>query len=103
MNSTTAHNHTSGQGELDHTTHYEVLRTYAGTRRAPASRDGLVVLLRQGLAAWMDARSRFPAPPSREVQVSEQLQPTAFSDAASSEVVLILTAMTLAHIREVLA
>jgi hypothetical protein len=84
---------------------YEVLRTHAVTDHALASRDGLVVLLRQGVAAWMAAWSRLPAPwrpsapPAQTAR--QQPSPSPLSDAASPEVVRILAAMTLSHLREV--
>jgi hypothetical protein len=41
---------------VGHAERYEVLRAAAVAAPAvSASRDGLVVLLRQGVAAWMDA------------------------------------------------
>ncbi len=84
---------------------YEVLRTHAVADHASASRDGLVVLLRQGVAAWMAAWSRLPAPwrPSAPpAQTARQpSSPSPLSDEASPEVVRILAAMTLSHLREV--
>lgn len=91
-----------GQSAPDHTARYERLRAYTVERHDPPSRDGLVVLLRQGIAVWMDEWSRLPALPLRPVQ-AERLPPAAFPDEASAEVVHILTAMTLGHIPEVYA
>jgi len=86
---------------VGHAERYEVLRAAAVAAPAvSASRDGLVVLLRQGVAAWMDAGARLPAPwtpPTR----SEGQRPAPLSDEASAEVVRILAAMTLSHIQEV--
>ena len=78
---------------------YEELRGYAVAHHTPGSRDGLVVLLRQGVAAWMEAWSRLPAPPPR-VQAALQ-RPSPWSQDASAEVVHVLAAMTLSHIQEV--
>ena len=84
---------------------YEVLRTHAVADHASASRDGLVLLLRQGVAAWMAAWSRLPAPfrPSAPpAQTARQpSSPSPLPDAASPDVVRILAAMTLSHLREV--
>jgi hypothetical protein len=82
---------------------YEVLRTHAVADHASASRDGLVVLLRQGVAAWMAAWSRLPAPwiPAAPPAQTERQQPSPLPDEASPEVVRILAAMTLSHLREV--
>lgn len=90
----------SGQTALDHATRYEALRAYAVGRYAPSSRDGLVVLLRQGVAAWMDAWSRLPAPPPRPAHAERQ-RASSLPDGASAEVVRILAAMALGHLREV--
>ncbi len=90
----------SGQSALDHAARYEALRAYAIERHAPVSRDGLVVLLRQGVAAWMDAWSRLPAPPVRPVQAERQ-RPSPLPDEASAKVVRVLAAMTLGHFQEV--
>jgi hypothetical protein len=58
------------------------------------------VLLRQGIAAWMEAWSRLAAPPAPPVQTERQ-RPSPLPDEASAEVVRILAAMTLGHIQEV--
>ena len=89
-----------GQSTPDHAERYEALRVHAVQRRTPASREGLVVLLRQGVAAWMEAWSRLPASPEPPVQTDRQ-RPSPFPDEASAEVVRVLAAMTLSHIREV--
>lgn len=90
----------SGQSALDHTARYEALRAHAVERHAPASRDGLVVVLRQGVAAWTQAWSRLPAPPPRPTQAEHQ-RPSPLHDDTSAEVVRVLAAMTLSHIQEV--
>lgn len=91
---------TNGQTTPDHAELYEALRTYAVERHVSASRDGLVVLLRRGVAAWMEACSRLSAPLSRRVQ-TERERPSPLPDDASAEVVRVLAAMTLSHIKEV--
>jgi hypothetical protein len=71
-------------------------------RQAPASRDGLVVLLRQGVAGWLDAWSTLPAPPAPPAQ-PERWRASPLPDDTSAEVVRVLAAMTLSHIEEVYA
>lgn len=89
---------TAQQSAPDHAARYEALRAYAVERQAPASRDGLVVLLRQGVAAWMDAWSRLPASPP--LPNSEALRPSPLPADVSAEVVRVLAAMTLGHVQE---
>ena len=93
----------SAERRPDHAERYEVLRAHAVARHASASRDGLVVLLRQGVAAWMDAWSRLPAPwtPPAPPAQTERQRPSPLPDEASPEVVRILAAMTLSHLQEV--
>lgn len=79
-----------------------MLRARAVAHHAAASRDGLVVLLRQGVAAWMEAWSRLPAPGTPPAQTERQ-RPSPLPAEASPEVVRILAAMTLSHIQEVQA
>jgi hypothetical protein len=86
--------------ETEHTDRYEALRAYVAGRRDPASRDGLVVLLRRGVAAWMEAWSGLPEPPPRPVPAQRQQRPP-WPDPASAEVIRVLAAMTLTHIQEV--
>lgn len=97
-----AHAPASGQSAPDHAARYETLRAYAAHRHAPATRDGLVVLLRQGVAAWMDAWSRLPAPAARPTR-EERQRPSPLPEDASAEVIHVLAAMTLRHIQEVRA
>ena len=85
----------------DHAERYEVLRAHAVERHASASRDGLVVLLRQGVAAWMDAWLPAPWTPPAPPAQTERQRPSPLPEQASSEVVRILAAMTLSHIQEV--
>lgn len=83
-----------------HAERYEVLRAYAVAPEVSASRDGLVVLLREGVAAWMEACSRWPVPWTPPVRNVRQW-PSPLPEAASPEVVRILAAMTLSHLQEV--
>ena len=87
------------QSAADHAVRYEALRAYIVQRHAPASRDGLVVLLSQGVAAWMRAWSSLPAAPPPGHTERRPLPP--LPDATSVEIVRVLAAMTLGHIREV--
>lgn len=88
----------SRQGVL--TARYETLRYRAVHRHFPASQNGLVVLLRQGVAAWMDAWSRLPAPQPRPVQDKCE-QTLSLTDDVCTELIRVLAAMTLGNIREV--
>ena len=90
----------SAESRPEHAERYEVLRAHAVAPHASASRDGLVVLLRQGVAAWMDAWSRLPAPWTPPAPTERQ-RPAPLPDDTSPEVVRILAAMTLSHIQEV--
>jgi len=91
---------TSSPSMTDHAKRYETLRAYAVGYPVSASRDGLVVLLRQGVAAWMEAWSTLAVSPTPPVQMQRQ-RPSPLPDEASAEVVRILAAMTLGHIQEV--
>lgn len=90
----------SGRSASDHVSRYEALRTYVVERHSPSSRDGLVVLLRQGVAAWMEAWSKLPALPPRPAPAERQ-PPSSLPDDATTHVVRILATMTLSHIQEV--
>lgn len=100
MNGDRAQGPRGSENRSDYAARYEMLRTFAVARHASASRDGLVVLLRQGVAAWMDAWSRLPTlrtPPTR----TARQRPAPLPDDVSPEVTRILAAMTLSHIQEV--
>lgn len=62
---------TSRQSAADHAARYEALRARAEEHHVSESRDGLVVLLRQGVAAWIEAWSTLTAPsaPRRQAQL----------------------------------
>lgn len=87
------------QTESDHATRYEVLRSDAVDRNARSNCYGLVVLLRQGVAAWMQAWSKLPEP--APLPVLTERQPSPLPGDTSTEVIRILVAMTLSHIQEV--
>jgi hypothetical protein len=84
----------------EQTARYEALRRQAlEAPPGPTARDGLVVVLCQGVAAWMDLWSMVPAPAVRAVQ-NERPRPS-LPEETSAEVIRVLAAMALGHIREV--
>lgn len=91
----------NGQDAWEHATRYETIRRHVIEHASFAARDGLAVLLRQGVAAWMDAWSMLP-PPTRPRE-TESTRPWSLPDGTSMEVVRVLVAMTLGHIQEVQA
>ena len=82
-----------------HTDRYEALRRHVLDRHhSVVARDGLAVLLGQGVAVWMEAWSKLPAPAVRAQQDEDKRPP--LLDGASAEVVRVLAAMALGHIEE---
>lgn len=84
---------------LMHDVRYEELRHNALERQVFA-RHGLVVLLRHGLASWMQEWSRMPTPmplPSN----SERMTSCPLSPDTNTEIINVLTAMALGHMQEV--
>ena len=87
------------QNEPPHIVRYEELRQYAVERQILAGRLGLAVLLRQGLAAWVEQWSKMPAPPpAPSVEISRQ---SPLPDDTSADVINVLAAMALGHMQEV--
>jgi hypothetical protein len=84
----------------EHAARYETLRNHAMERDGPAARHGLAVLLRQGMAAWMDAWSTLPAPPLRSAR-GDSPRPCPLPNESSAAVVHVLAAMALGHMQEV--
>ena len=76
---------------------YEVLRTSALTRQMSASRDGLAVLLRSGLPAWIKAWSTWATPEPERVPPPVQ-RPSCWVDEVNEQLVQILAAMALSHL-----
>lgn len=78
---------------------YEALRRHAVMRDSPPEpRDGLAVLLREGIPAWLAAWSRVPAPvPTARVECRSPVLP----DGVSADVIRVLAAMALGHLQEV--
>jgi len=91
---------TNGQTVSAYATRYEALRNHTVERNIPVARYGLAVLLRQGVAAWMDAWSKVPAQPLQPAK-DEQAWPCPLPAGSSAEVVHVLAAMTLGHMQEV--
>jgi hypothetical protein len=84
----------------EHTLRYEALRRHAlEPHHTSSARDGLAVLLRQGVAAWIAAWSRLPAPAVRAAQIAHEQTP--LPDGTSLEMVHVLAAMALCHFQEV--
>ena len=80
-----------------HVARYEELRRHAVERQILVGRLGLAVLLRQGLASWVEQWSKVPASePS-----TERSRPSPLSDDNSADVINVLAAMTLGHMQEV--
>lgn len=92
----------SRKNAADHATRYEMLRVYALECHAPPSRDGLVILLRHGMVAWMDAWSELPAHSPQPAPAEPPKTHTIPND-TSVEVVHVLATMTLSHFQEVRA
>lgn len=87
------------QNASAHVARYEELRRHTVERQILAGRFGLAVLLRQGLAAWVDQWSKMPAPmpaPSSELSRRSPLP-----DDTSADVINVLAAMALGHMQEV--
>ncbi|MAG55626.1 MAG: hypothetical protein QGG14_03620 [Planctomycetota bacterium] len=79
-----------------HVSRYEELRSHAVNRLVLAGRHGLAVLVRDGLAAWVEQWSMLPAPalPRRG-----SVEAGPLPDDASAEIVHVLAAMALVHVR----
>ena len=82
-----------------HVARYEELRREAVERQILAGRFGLAVLLRQGLAAWVEKWSKMPAP--QRAPSAEILRTAPLPDDTRAEVIHVLAAMALGHLQEV--
>jgi hypothetical protein len=83
----------------EHAERYEALRGRAlDLRHASTPREGLVVLLRHGMASWMGAWSTLP-PPSTPTPSAPRKRPP-LPDDVSAEVVRVLASMALSHLQE---
>jgi len=65
MISGATHTPASGLRASEHAARYEAIRSHVTEHHTLASREGLAVLLRDGVAVWMEAWSKIPAPPVR--------------------------------------
>ncbi len=91
---------TRRQSTADHAARYEALRARAEEHHISESRNGLVVLLRQGVAAWIEAWSTLAAPSAPSTQ-AQRRYPLAMPHKVGAEVVHLLATMMLGHIEEV--
>ncbi|MGB5660469.1 MAG: hypothetical protein WBO54_13395 [Thermoanaerobaculia bacterium] len=82
-----------------HVVRYEELRRHAVERQIVAGRFGLVVVLRQGLAAWVEQWSKMPVP--TPALCAENSRPSPLPDDTSADVINVLAAMALGHLQEV--
>ena len=87
----------SQQNAPAHVARYEELRGHAVERQILAGRFGLAILLRQGLAAWVEQWSKAPAP----TLSAKRSRPSPLSDDISMDVINVLAAMALGHVQEV--
>jgi hypothetical protein len=87
------------QNTPGHVARYEELRGHAVERQILAGRLGLAILLRQGLAAWVEQWSKAPAP----TLSTKRSRPSPLSHDTSVDVVNVLAAMALGHMQEVQA
>lgn len=87
----------------EQTARYEALRRDALEERpAAVARGGIAVLMRQGVAAWMDAWCELPPAAVRAAQEERQRAPMPDSTTAEiAELVHILAAMALEQTQEV--
>ena len=82
-----------------HVARYEELRRHAVERQILAGRLGLAVLLRQGLAAWVEQWSEMPAAtPAPSARISSA---SPLPDDASADVINVLAAMALGQMQAV--
>jgi hypothetical protein len=87
----------------EYTSRYEMLRSQAIDGQAQVARFGLAVLLRQGMAVWMDAWSKLPEPPSSRSARDQRPRSLPLPAESSAAVVHVLAAMAFSHMQEVRA
>ncbi len=90
----------SEQSVSEHAARYEALRHHQRERPGAIAGYGLAVLLRQGVAAWMEVASQVPAPAQRSTQDNTG-RPPPLPGGSNAEVVHVLAAMTMEHIQQV--
>ena len=79
-----------------HEARYEQLREASTNCQSMASRDGMVVVVQRGLAAWIELCSKLPVPPPLRSQAPSSA--IALPEAACVSVVHVLSAMALGHL-----
>lgn len=82
-------------------TRYEALRQQVLASEA-WSREGLSVLLRQGVAAWLEIVSQVPSPARRSTRAPRACS-NSLPQGANAELVRLLVTMMLGHLGEVTA
>ncbi|MCP4002553.1 MAG: hypothetical protein GY725_00015 [bacterium] len=87
------------QSTPGHVTRYEELRRHTVERQILTGRLGLAILLRQGLAAWVEQWSKVPAPAPSTERSRRSRSPLA--DSTSTDLINVLAAMALSQIPEV--
>ncbi|MDP6767502.1 MAG: hypothetical protein QF414_02260 [Arenicellales bacterium] len=85
-------------GSSTHATRYESLRDQVLAGLFTESRQGLAVLLRQGLSAWIHTWSEMA---SLVVPRQPDPAPRPLPDGVSAEVIRVLAAMALGHMTQV--
>lgn len=90
---------TTSASSSEHAERYEALRNRAlDPHHAVTAREGLAVLLRHGMASWMEAWSTMP--PAATPTMSSPRERPPLPDDATAELVRVLTSMTLSHLQE---
>ena len=84
------------RGDRSWTARYEALRDHMLRKPTSSGRDGLVVLLRQGLAAWMRRTSATSSPRSLATHSHAALAAPSLSDDLCASFVQIMATMALA-------
>jgi len=79
-----------------HVARYEELRRHTVERQILVGRLGLAILLREGLAAWVEQWSKVPAPAP-----TKRFRPSPLPDSSSTDLINVLAAMALSQIPEV--
>jgi len=87
------------QENTAHIDRYEELRRYVTQRQSLVGRFGLAVLLQQGLAVWVEQWSKMPE--STPVRSAESSRPAPLPENCNADVINVLAAMALCHVKEV--
>jgi hypothetical protein len=92
---------TSEARSSEYAARYETLRSQTIGGQTLAPRLGLAVLLRQGMAAWMDAWSNLPEPESSRSARGQRRRSLPIPAESSAAAVHVLAAMAFGHMQEV--